>query len=78
MFLKADSMYKNLYEGLATREDMEDALREVEKLVSAIAKIANIVIQILGWAGLRWPFLSPILQIPGQNCIPGLVLSPGY
>ena len=37
-FLKADSMHKNLYEGLATREDVEDALREVEKLVSAIAK----------------------------------------
>ena len=37
-FLKADSMHKNFYEGLATREDVEDALREVERLVSAIAK----------------------------------------
>ena len=37
-FLKADSMHKNFYEGLATKEDVEDALREAEKLVSAIAK----------------------------------------
>jgi len=37
-FLKADSMHKNFYEGLATREDVEDALREVERLVSAISK----------------------------------------
>jgi len=37
-FLKADSMHKNFYEGLATREDVEDSLREVEKLVSAVSK----------------------------------------
>jgi len=37
-FLKADSMHKNFYEGLATREDVEDSLREVEKLVSAISE----------------------------------------
>jgi len=37
-FLKADSMHKNSYEGLATREDVEDSLREVEKLVSAISE----------------------------------------
>lgn len=32
----ADSMRKNFYEGLATREDVEDALMEVERLVRAI------------------------------------------
>jgi len=37
-FLKADSMRKNFYEGLATREDVEDSLRDVEKLVSAVGK----------------------------------------
>jgi len=37
-FLKADSMHKNFYEGLATREDVEDSLREVEKLVIAISE----------------------------------------
>ncbi len=37
-FKLADSMHKNFYEGLATREDVEDALREVEKLVEAIGK----------------------------------------
>jgi len=37
-FLKADSMHKNFYEGLATREDVEDSLKEVEKLVSAVSK----------------------------------------
>jgi len=37
-FLGADSMHKNFYEGLATREDVEDSLREVEKLVSAISE----------------------------------------
>jgi len=36
VFLKADSMHKNFYEGLATREDVEDALKEVEKLVRTI------------------------------------------
>lgn len=35
-FLKADSMHKNFYEGLATREDVEDALKEVERLVTTI------------------------------------------
>ena len=29
-------MHKNFYEGLATREDVEDAPREVEKLVKAV------------------------------------------
>ena len=37
-FLKADSMHKNFYEGLATKEDVEDSLKEVEKLVSAISE----------------------------------------
>jgi len=37
-FLNADSMHKNFYEGLATGEDVEDSLREVEKLVSAVSK----------------------------------------
>jgi len=37
-FLKADSTHKNFYEGLATREDVEDSLREVEKLVSTISE----------------------------------------
>ncbi len=36
VFRQADSMHKNLYEGLATREDVEDTLREVEKLVKAV------------------------------------------
>jgi len=36
VFRQADSMHKNFYEGLATREDVEDALVEVEKLVKAI------------------------------------------
>ena len=35
-FKLADSMHKNFYEGLATREDVEDALREVEKLVESV------------------------------------------
>jgi len=38
-FLKADSMHKNFYEGLATREDVEDSLKEVEKLVSAVSEL---------------------------------------
>jgi uncharacterized protein (UPF0332 family) len=38
VFLKADSMHKNFYEGLATKEDVEDALKEVEKLVTTIYK----------------------------------------
>lgn len=37
-FKLADSMHKNFYENLATREDVEDVLREVQKLVKAIAK----------------------------------------
>ncbi len=37
-FLKADSMHKNFYEGLATREDVEDSLKEVEKLVITVSK----------------------------------------
>jgi len=37
-FLKADSMRKNFYEGLATREDVEDSLRDVERLVSEVAR----------------------------------------
>jgi len=37
-FLKADSTHKDFYEGLATREDVEDSLREVEKLVSTISE----------------------------------------
>jgi len=37
-FLKADSMYKNFYEGLATREDVEGSLRDIEKLVLAISE----------------------------------------
>jgi len=36
--LKADSMHRNFYEGLATREDVENSLREVERLVSAIGE----------------------------------------
>ena len=35
-FRQADSMHKNFYEGLATKEDVEDALKEVEKLVRTI------------------------------------------
>ncbi len=31
-------MRKDFYENLATREDVEGSLREVEKLVKAIAK----------------------------------------
>jgi len=36
VFKLADSMHRNFYEGLATREDVEDALREVERLVNAV------------------------------------------
>jgi uncharacterized protein (UPF0332 family) len=36
VFRQADSMHKNFYENLATREDVEDALQEVEKLVKAV------------------------------------------
>ncbi|MCY0867623.1 MAG: PaREP1 family protein [Desulfurococcus sp.] len=38
VFKIADSMHRNFYEGLATREDVEDAIEEVEKLVKAIAE----------------------------------------
>ncbi len=38
VFRQADSMHKNFYENMATREDIEDSLKEVEKLVKAIAK----------------------------------------
>jgi len=31
-------MRGNFYEGLATREDVEDSLREVEKLVTAVSE----------------------------------------
>jgi len=49
-FLSADSMHKNFYEGLATREDVEDSLREVEKLVSAVSKCVE------GWQTWVLPF----------------------
>jgi len=39
VFRQADSMHKNFYEGLATREDVEDSLKEVEKLVTTINKL---------------------------------------
>ncbi len=39
VFRQADSMHKNFYENLATREDVEDALREVERLVNEIVRI---------------------------------------
>ena len=38
VFRQADSMHKNFYENLATREDIEDVLKEVEKLVTTISK----------------------------------------
>jgi len=31
-------MHKNFYEDVATREDVEDTLKDVEKLVTTIAK----------------------------------------
>jgi len=39
VFKLADSMHKNFYEDLATREDVEDVLKEVKKLVEAIARL---------------------------------------
>jgi uncharacterized protein (UPF0332 family) len=36
VFRQADSMHKNFYEDLATREDVEDVLKEVKKLVTTI------------------------------------------
>jgi hypothetical protein len=38
-FKLADSIHKNYYENLATREDVEDALGEVRRLVSAVAGV---------------------------------------
>jgi len=38
VFRQADSMHKNFYEGLATKEDVEDVLKEVGKLVSVVAR----------------------------------------
>jgi len=37
IFRQADSMHKNFYENLATREDVEDVAKEVAKLVKEIA-----------------------------------------
>jgi len=37
VFRQADSMHKNFYENLATKEDIEDVLREIEKLVKTIS-----------------------------------------
>jgi len=37
-FKLADSMHRNFYEDWATREDVEDVLKEVERLVRAIAE----------------------------------------
>jgi len=39
VFRQADSMHKNFYENQATKEDIEDTLREVEKLVKAIKEV---------------------------------------
>jgi pyruvate kinase len=36
-FKLADSMHKNCYENLATREDVEDVLGEARRLVDAVA-----------------------------------------
>jgi len=36
VFRQADSMHKNFYEGLATREDVEETLEEVKRLVAAV------------------------------------------
>ena len=36
-FKLAGPMHKNYYENLATREDVEDALGEVRRLVGAVA-----------------------------------------
>ncbi len=38
VFRQADSMHKNFYEDIATKEDVEDTLREVKRLVVEIAK----------------------------------------
>ncbi|MEM2739838.1 MAG: PaREP1 family protein [Candidatus Bathyarchaeia archaeon] len=39
VFMKADSMHKNFYENLATKEDVENALEEVKKLITTISEI---------------------------------------
>ena len=41
VFRQADSMHRNFYEGVATREDVEDSLREVERLVRAIRRVVE-------------------------------------
>ena len=38
VFRQADSMHRNFYEDVATREDVEDTLKDVEKLVTTIIK----------------------------------------
>lgn len=38
VFRQADSMHKNFYENLATKKDVEDVLKEVERLVRVISK----------------------------------------
>ena len=38
VFRQADSMHKNFYDDVATREDVEDTLKDVEKLVTTIVK----------------------------------------
>ena len=38
VFRQADSMHRNFYENVATREDVEDTLREVGKLVKTVIK----------------------------------------
>ena len=38
VFRQADSMHKNFYENVATREDVEDTLKDIEKLVTMIIK----------------------------------------
>ena len=37
-FKLADSMHKNFYENLATKEDIQDSLKEVKKLIKTISK----------------------------------------
>jgi len=37
-FRQADSMHKNFYENQATKEDVEDVLKEVERLVKTVAE----------------------------------------
>ena len=39
VFKLVDSMHKNFYENLATKEDIEDVLKEVRKLIKAITKV---------------------------------------